>query len=284
MENSLVTIMSEAEARETVEQIREGVVRIRQLLLDLHDREGWRALGYASWKDCIAGEFTFSISYAYRLLSAERVGIEAGVSDMPESHARALSSVGLNQEEIQEFAEDYQEIGSRFFTAVEVKNIAKNIYLKRHPDLFEQVNNGELAVVPAYEIARAVESAPDDRKESVALCRDPELALAIAQAKKSELLDEILGSQSIPSYSDYIPLQKATLANLTAWEDVTSAEHRAVHVEQNREFYDSLRDLTHLVIQLVNKMYNEHLTGEEHNLLQSAAASAQSMIDIIRRG
>ena len=63
-------LMTGPEALACVAQIREGLENVRLLLLDLHEREGWRALGYESWRECAAAEFSLTQSRAYQLLDA----------------------------------------------------------------------------------------------------------------------------------------------------------------------------------------------------------------------
>jgi hypothetical protein len=65
--------MSTAEARQCVDEIRTGIVNVRQRLLDLYERRGWEALGYSSWRECAQAEFGHHQSYAYRLLEAAEI-------------------------------------------------------------------------------------------------------------------------------------------------------------------------------------------------------------------
>jgi len=66
-------LMAEDEARAAVVAVRRHFDSARQLLLDLYEREGWRALGHASWRACVTAEFGQSQAYLYRLLEAARV-------------------------------------------------------------------------------------------------------------------------------------------------------------------------------------------------------------------
>ena len=58
------------EARECVEKINTNMSNVRALVLDLYEREGWAALGYPSWRDCVVAEFKNSQAYLYRQLEA----------------------------------------------------------------------------------------------------------------------------------------------------------------------------------------------------------------------
>lgn len=97
-------IMTAAEARIRIEEINQRVGDVRVLLLDLHDREGWRVLGYGSWRECVETEFEESRSYLYRLLSAAQIEkrIEAaevktvsprGDKHIPEKQLRPLAKL-----------------------------------------------------------------------------------------------------------------------------------------------------------------------------------------------
>jgi hypothetical protein len=74
--------MMEVEARACVAAIIQGFDNLRALVLELYEREGWRALGYASWRACVVAEFERCQSYLYRLLEAAQ--IEKEISPMGE--------------------------------------------------------------------------------------------------------------------------------------------------------------------------------------------------------
>lgn len=75
-----VNQMTADEARRCVSDINSGLVTIRVRLLDLYEREGWKALGYLSWRDCATNEFDFSQTRVYELLAAAEV--ERDISDV----------------------------------------------------------------------------------------------------------------------------------------------------------------------------------------------------------
>lgn len=90
--NQTCVPMTVTEARTCAAKIRAGLEGTRALVLDLYQREGWRALGYRSWRDCVTTEFGQSQSYLYRQLAAAKV--DANLSpfgEIPESHARQLA-------------------------------------------------------------------------------------------------------------------------------------------------------------------------------------------------
>jgi hypothetical protein len=67
------SLMTAAEARERVDQIKSQFGEIRKLVLDLFERKGWEALGYGSWRECVITEFTESQAHLYRLLDAAKI-------------------------------------------------------------------------------------------------------------------------------------------------------------------------------------------------------------------
>lgn len=62
--------MTESEAQQAVQSIRESVENIGLRLLDLRERQGWRALGYHSFTAMLREEFTYSRQHLYRLMNA----------------------------------------------------------------------------------------------------------------------------------------------------------------------------------------------------------------------
>ena len=90
----IVEVMSTEEARICADAIRHNLGNLRKLVMELYERQGWIALGYSSWRDCVSSEFEFGQSHLYRLLDAARV--EQNISPIgetvaiPESHLRPL--------------------------------------------------------------------------------------------------------------------------------------------------------------------------------------------------
>jgi hypothetical protein len=90
-------LMSRAEAQRCVDRIKSHLDSAREELLRLYDGEGWRALGYASWRACVTAEFGQSQTELYRQLQAAR--IERVVSpngkpgEIPASHLLPLSDL-----------------------------------------------------------------------------------------------------------------------------------------------------------------------------------------------
>ena len=108
-----ITPMSAMEARECVNAIKGNLESLRLMLLELHRRRGWEALGYNSWEDCAKAEFGKSRAYTFRLLAAAQVeenlasAVESTIvdlDDIPVSHLTELAKLPLAQavQEIQQ--------------------------------------------------------------------------------------------------------------------------------------------------------------------------------------
>ncbi len=97
-------VMTLEEARHCVNEIKRGMADLRYLLLDLDEREGWRALGFANICACAMAEFGYEKSRVYQLLDAARVerNISTAVEKMiPERHLRPLTKIEpANQREV----------------------------------------------------------------------------------------------------------------------------------------------------------------------------------------
>lgn len=94
---TVVPLMTETEARECVVKINVQMNSARALLLDLYERRGWVALGYASWRECATAEFEQSQRYLYRQLQAaeieQRIWPNGQIGAIPESQLRPLAAL-----------------------------------------------------------------------------------------------------------------------------------------------------------------------------------------------
>ena len=101
--------LDEDNARAFVESIKKRVGDIREMLIELHDRLGWEALGYKSWEACIKEEFGWDRRYADRQLSAGRIQKQLppptgqsigpiGPRPILESHLRPLALLPEDQQ------------------------------------------------------------------------------------------------------------------------------------------------------------------------------------------
>jgi len=82
----LVRLMDEAEAQEITNRIRGTAEALWSLLLEAHERQAWKALGYDRWEDYVRTEFGMNRSRSYQVLDQGRViraiGDAADVQDL----------------------------------------------------------------------------------------------------------------------------------------------------------------------------------------------------------
>lgn len=65
--------MSADEAKAHVQAVKNAAQDMGRHLLELKEREGWKALGYASWTAFLNGEFEYSRKHLYELMTASPV-------------------------------------------------------------------------------------------------------------------------------------------------------------------------------------------------------------------
>lgn len=97
--------MTEPEARECIQQVHDNLMDTRELLLDLHDRSGWKVLGYDSWEKCVTSEFKDKRTYLFYQLAAAKVErnlVQSTIVDkigtLPETHLRPLAKLDPDQQ------------------------------------------------------------------------------------------------------------------------------------------------------------------------------------------
>lgn len=77
---AIIDPMTEGEARAHVNAINAHVLDIGARLVDIRQREGWRALGYDCWTRFLEGEFAYSRKHLYELMRVAPVSEQlAGV-------------------------------------------------------------------------------------------------------------------------------------------------------------------------------------------------------------
>lgn len=101
MQDEVLTVMTADEARQCVTRISGHLNGARAEVLELYEREGWRALGYDSWRVCAEAEFGQGQAYLYRQLAAARMEREVSpigeIGLIPESHLRELVKLDPNE-------------------------------------------------------------------------------------------------------------------------------------------------------------------------------------------
>ena len=79
-----MVLLTKNAAKALTKRIQATGADLAALLLEAHDGEAWRAMGYASWAAYVDGEFEFTRQHSYLLIGQGRVNaalVEAGSSE-----------------------------------------------------------------------------------------------------------------------------------------------------------------------------------------------------------
>lgn len=187
------------EAQECVDQINANLTNVRQLVVELHDRDGWTALGHASWTECVQKEFKQAERYIfYQYKAAE---IELNVSDctivqlgaIPEGQLRPLSKLEPQQQR-DAWAKAVETAPDGKVTAAHVSKVVKEMMeptleLKPEPQKPVRVKKGP--PMPPELIADSFEAAFDQMVEELKHARAmkwKETSHEVALSRMQELL------------------------------------------------------------------------------------------------
>lgn len=116
----LAPVMSEAEARQCIEAIKEYAVSLRRLLVELEDRRGWEALGHTSMTACMLAEFKNSKPVLVRELKVGRLEkhhLQVPIGTYRESQLRPLSKLSSPQQYQPAMTKAHQLAGDNRLTA-----------------------------------------------------------------------------------------------------------------------------------------------------------------------
>jgi hypothetical protein len=122
-----VKYMSQIEARKCANGIKASLDNARDMILALHDRKGWRALGYKSWRDCVTEEFGQSKTHLYRQLDAAKIELEISpmgekLGQLPERPLRELKAIPAGERK-EVFEQAKAESNGKTPTAAKVREI-----------------------------------------------------------------------------------------------------------------------------------------------------------------
>jgi hypothetical protein len=161
MEKAIVVRpMVEKEARDCVDRINENMNDVRSLVYDLYVREGWSALGYESWRECVTKEFQQNERYLYRELESAQA--EKNIcqicqnTKIPDSQLHALTKLRNEPEKQREaYQQAIDTAPEGKITAALVKKIVKEILDQESPPILKAtppINKQEL-VSPEFQSA-----------------------------------------------------------------------------------------------------------------------------------
>lgn len=115
-EITVIEPMTREEAQQHVDAIHVAASNIGRHLLEIKQREGWRALGYETWTAFLIKEFSYSRKHLYELMNAATV--EGLLPEGNTKAAYALTRFDANlQPAIAEIAKSAAEVRGRDVTA-----------------------------------------------------------------------------------------------------------------------------------------------------------------------
>ncbi len=149
-----VPMMDATEARAVVTRIKTRIDLARGELLELKDREGWKALGYKSWRQCAEAEFGASTATLYRQLEAAEIARDLqdsqfenlptsqlqAVKQLPpeqriEAFERADRIAGDGPRTAQHVRQAAQEIAAPFWQSIDAHHPTAHLWTRERPDL-----------------------------------------------------------------------------------------------------------------------------------------------------
>jgi hypothetical protein len=182
------------EARECADRVRAGISNVRKDVVELQGREGWAALGYGSWTECVQKEFAQAERYIYYQCKAAQ--IEQNINDstksnctmvqsgtIPERQLRPLSKLQPEQQRIAwQKAVDTAPDGK--VTAAIVSRIVKEMTGSATAKTSPKNTSSEKVSNPINEDAMAVAEDIITQLASRISAEDPKRTAAIGAVKK----------------------------------------------------------------------------------------------------
>lgn len=242
--------MTATEARECVNVVKNHLHDARQKAWELHERKGWQALGYATFKECCHAEFRQSFQHVYKLIGAYEVESHTGESGLPLRHVQQLRVLKSSDAQREAYsnakqmaaAEGAKAVTERHVeTSVKVVQAKEAIFSSRYYVLGHAVTTGDITAAVGVEMHNALELLkPKIRGDMVQLIAQHGLTCAaliaplgemfsrVGTSKPSKTLETVLATGCLGG----IALKQATLTDLmnarreAQWEHI--AEHEAV--------------------------------------------------------
>ncbi len=248
---AIIETLSETQAREMVMQINGHAAEIGRLLIELRDREGWRALGYDTWTAFLRSrELDISRAHLYRLLHQAEVNAVLSPLEMgiPESHAREIPP-HFTPEQIMDtarfarqtaFLEAKQDPEARHYAeAVELVRqttevddgdpVRRQVYAAGYSPVIQLMNTGQLSPRKALALADCLTGCEPRVRGDVLRNQvyDPALIRELNRLYKDgkrggETYGDLMASRVVQpgQESEAVPLAKATYKDLRAYLDL----------------------------------------------------------------
>ena len=206
---------------------------MRSNLLDMRDRNGWKALGFTSFEEYGEKEWGYSRTYINRLAKAEEIqkslSVPIGTSEIPESQLRPLSVIPeADRDAIYQQALKDAEAKGEKLTAAKVQDAVKDYQAKlKGAEMSLQVKEAKIDELEAEKKQLA---------ETIALLSQPQKKVSTKAAEISRL--EQLAAQK----DQAIEQLKAQLAAQSQKKPALESDIDEALKLKIVEFYDALAD------------------------------------------
>ena len=267
--------MGVGEARSLTSLIRTNVASIREHLLAIYIRRGWESLDYRSWGAYLEGEFPdTSTSYLRRQTHAGLLEADLSselIGKHKESHLRPISETLGDDKGARALAYYLTMDRTDNPTALDFQRSSWEVYVTLYGQqaIQARLSSGELSAKAAHDLTKLSEQhkGKEDLLFLAAIVSDPELIPLLDRIRSSgptpsETYWEVYHSLAIPGYPEPIPIERATAANLLAWLDEASAEHRAMARELNKDKYNRKDAALSYLVEAVRVVCNARVTND----------------------
>ena len=288
--------MTLEEACETDRLIKRHINTTRYLLLDMRDRQGWKALGYESFVEYGEKELNFASTHLYRLADAAEIALQIGFSPIgekqpPESQLRPLAQVPeAERKAIWEEATRKAEEEHAKLTAQRVEDAVRE-WKQRSQDWHQQfvgerdkLRQAEMELVAASQRpAVVVEKIPADYEALKAKAAQLETELATNKAEQTRIIQSAIKAK-LSGYQGEVDALQAKKDNLEKqaqeYQDyLASLTGTAKQMEsQDRAFEKSRQALVDLASELSDfNPVNPQLNRKALALADMCEAASQSL-------
>jgi hypothetical protein len=264
-ETTLIPPLTETEARALITAIRADIAEIgrieqsaRAKLLRLKNTDGWRVLGYASFKDMAQAEFGISWQHAYRLIGAEELQNELlliAPDDtpiiIPETHARELKQLADAPARLEAFQRAKNLAMSEGGTSVKLRHTQAAVQAvkaaasaSKYAVIWQAERSGEIGADTAQRLTHLLDMlkpkaviAPLMQLIAQHRMFNPDLLPVFGkmferqmQGDTSKVLETALATGCLGN----VPLAKATPTDLRQAQQEAQSEHISESLEQQR--------------------------------------------------
>lgn len=195
--------MNRKEARAAIDQIKAGLENVRQMLVEFHQRQGWKALGYANCKECLFAEFQHGKSWFYRQLAAAEVEhiLELPIGTLSENQARELRLYARDTEEEEESSEPSPDDSPSKKLFMALSPAQQEALIKQERERYKQKEDRQAAQAAKKEReqaeAEAIGLLPEDMERIRQAIRKLKSPLQTLQRVGPEVDTEIADLESI---------------------------------------------------------------------------------------